>query len=124
MSKGSSHICVTVYYRLKHQPIVAMATEQHMAYNIAQNQKNLLHVLNMIEWSKYSFAFLIPLHFVEPACSERDIVVTTLVLCMCVRCACHMCTCVVRPSGIVWAITCTFMHGFQNKLAQLFALMS
>ena len=52
MSKGSSYICVTVYYHLKHQPLVAMATEQHMACNIVQNQKkNLLHVsiLNMIE---------------------------------------------------------------------------
>ena len=71
VSKGSSYICVTVYYRLKHQPMVAMATEQHMAYNIAQNQKKLLHVslLNMIEWSKEvfflksSFALLIPLYF-------------------------------------------------------------
>ena len=55
MSKGSFYICVTVYYHLKHQPLVAMATEQHMACNIVQNQKkNLLHVsiLNMIEWSK------------------------------------------------------------------------
>ena len=24
----------------------------------------------------------------------------------------------------VWAITCTFMHGFQNNLAQLFSLKS
>ena len=39
MSKGSSYICVTVYYHLKHQPLVAMETEQHMACNIVQNQK-------------------------------------------------------------------------------------
>ena len=39
LSKGSSYICVTVYYHLKHQPLVAMATEQHMACNIVQNQK-------------------------------------------------------------------------------------
>ena len=38
-SKGSIYICVTVYYQLKHQPMVTMATEQHMAYNIAQNEK-------------------------------------------------------------------------------------
>ena len=80
VSKGSSYICATrlstncatVYYHLKHQPLVAMATEKHMACNIVQNQKtNLLHVsiLNMIDWSKEgfslksSFAVLIPLHF-------------------------------------------------------------
>ena len=47
--------------------------------------------------------------FVEPACGERDIVVTLSVRCMCVHCA--VC---VRPSGFVMAITSTFMHGFQN----------
>ena len=46
--------------------------------------------------------------FVEPACGERDMVVTTSVLRA--RCAC------VSPnlSG-----HCTFMHKFQNYLAQL-----
>ena len=34
-------------------------------------------------------------------------------------CACIMHACVVCPSGFVQAITCTFMHGFQNNLAQL-----
>ena len=46
--------------------------------------------------------------FVEPACGERDEIVTISVRYMCVR-----------PSGFVQAITCTFVHGFQNKLAQL-----
>ena len=44
MSKGSSYICVTVYYHLKHQPLVAMATEQHMACNIVQNQKKISYM--------------------------------------------------------------------------------
>ena len=78
VSKGSSYICVTVYYHLKHHPLVAMATEQHMGCNIVQNQQNLLHVsiLNMIEWSKEgfslksSFAVLIPLHFCQLSGSE------------------------------------------------------
>ena len=30
--------------------------------------------------------------------------------------------CIVRPSGFFRAITCTFMHGFQNNLAQLLTL--
>ena len=125
MSNGSSYICVTVYYHLKHQPMVTMATEQHMAYNIAQTRKNifcLVHVciLNMIDWSQEgflesSFAFLLPLHFVEPACCETDIVVTTSVQGMWVRCV-YVQIC---PS-----ITCAFMHRFQNNLAQLFSLTS
>ena len=53
-------------------------------------------------------------------CGERDIVVTTTALCMCVHCECV----VVHPSGFVRAITATFMHGFQNNLAQLFSLRS
>ena len=55
------------------------------------------------------FCFLLSdLLFVQPACSERDIVVTISVWCMCVcvRCAC------MRPSGFVGTITYTFMHGF------------
>ena len=28
------------------------------------------------------------------------------------------------PSGFVQAVTCTFIHGFQNYLAQLFSLKS
>ena len=39
VSKGNSYICVTVYYHLKHQPLVAMATEQHMVCNIVQHHK-------------------------------------------------------------------------------------
>ena len=57
---------------------------------------------------------------VEPACGERDIVVTTSVLCMCVVRASVVRASVVRasvrPSEIVRAITRTFMHGFQNNL--------
>ena len=57
--------------------------------------------------------------FVEPACCERDIVVTISVRYMCIlQCAC------IRPSIFVWAITSTFMHGFQNNLLQLFSLRS
>ena len=44
VSKGSSYICVTVYYHLKHQPLVAMATEQHKAYNFVQNQKKISYM--------------------------------------------------------------------------------
>ena len=46
--------------------------------------------------------------FVEPACGERDIVVTFSVRCMCVRCACV-------SSGFVRAETCTFMHEFYKR---------
>ena len=47
--------------------------------------------------------------FVEPAWVERYIVVAISVWCMCV------CVHVYR---FVRAITSTFMHGFQNNLAQ------
>ena len=30
------------------------------------------------------------------------------------------CMCIMHPSRFVWAITSTFMHGFQNNMAQLF----
>ena len=48
---------------------------------------------------------------VKPACSERDIVVTTSVQCMRMHALC-----VVHASRFVRVITCTFMHGFQNNL--------
>ena len=54
--------------------------------------------------------------FGEPACGGQDIVVTTLNLCMCLSCA------YVHLSRFTQAIACTFMHGFQNNLAQLFSL--
>ena len=54
--------------------------------------------------------------FVEPACGEREIVVTTSVRCTCVRRAC------VRLSGIIRTITFTFIYGFRNYLAYLFFL--
>ena len=46
--------------------------------------------------------------YVELACGEQDIVVTISVQCMCI----------VRLSAFVRAITSTFMHLFQNNLAQ------
>ena len=46
------------------------------------------------------------------------LVVTISVQCM------RMHARVARPSGFLWAITCTFMHGFQNNLAQVFSLTS
>ena len=52
--------------------------------------------------------------FVELACGEQDIVVTISVQCMCI----------VRLSAFVRAITATFIHGFQNSLAQLFSFKS
>ena len=36
---------------------------------------------------------------------------------------CMLCVCM-HPSGFVQAVTSTFMHGFQNNLAQLFSLRS
>ena len=50
--------------------------------------------------------------------SETWVVVTISVwcTCVCVHCAC------VCPSDFVRAITSTFMHVFQNNLAQLFSL--
>ena len=47
----------------------------------------------------------------SPLVGKRDIVVTILVRCMCVR-----------PSGFVWTLPCTIMYGFQNNLAQLLPL--
>ena len=49
--------------------------------------------------------------FVELACNQQDIVVTSSVQCMCMRACIHL-------SGFVHAIT-YFMHGFQNNLAQM-----
>ena len=43
--------------------------------------------------------------------------VTTSVQCMCIVHACVHCA-YVRLSGFVLAITCIFMHGFQNNLVQ------
>ena len=52
--------------------------------------------------------------FVKPACGEGDIVVAILVWCMCVHCAC------MHPSiQFCRGITSTFVHGFQNNMAQL-----
>ena len=54
--------------------------------------------------------------FVEPACGERNICYNfSSVYVRALR---------VRPSGFVRAITSTFMHEFQNNLAQLFSLRS
>ena len=46
-----------------------------------------------------------------------NVVVTTSVQCMCIVHACVRCA-YVRLSGFVLAITCIFMHGFQNNLVQ------
>ena len=46
--------------------------------------------------------------FVEPACDQRHIVVTTSVRCMFVRSAC------VRPSGFVRPVTSIFMHNSKS----------
>ena len=54
--------------------------------------------------------------FVEPACSERDIVVPASVQFMCVLALC------LRLSRFVRAITCTSVHGFQNNLEKVFLL--
>ena len=39
-------------------------------------------------------------------------------------CACCAVRGVAHLSGIVWAITCTFVHGFQNNLAQFLSSKS
>ena len=52
--------------------------------------------------------------FDEPTCGKRDILFTVSVQCMCMSCAC-----VHSSIRICLAITCTFMHGFQNNLVQL-----
>ena len=135
ISKGSSYICVTVYYHLKHLQLVAMATEQHKTYNIVQNQtKNLLRVsiLNMSGCSKEgfslksSFAVLIPLHFcrasLQGARHSWYNFNSVYAHALCVACAWLVRACIVCPSGFLRAITCTFMHGFQNNLAQLLTL--
>ena len=52
----------------------------------------------------------------SPLAGKQDIVLQFLF---------GVCTCVsasVRPSGFVWTITCTTMHGFQNNLAKLLPL--
>ena len=61
--------------------------------------------------------------FVEPACGEQDIVVTTSVRLMCLH-VCIMCCACMRLSGYVLVITSIFTHEFQNNLAQLFSLRS
>ena len=52
--------------------------------------------------------------FVKPACGEQD---------SCYN-FCSMYMCCVYASRFVWAITCTFVHGFQNNFTQLFSLIS
>ena len=55
--------------------------------------------------------------FVEPACSEQHSCYNFTS--MYVRFG-HMCCVCVHLSRLVRAITCTFMHGFQNNLAHVF----
>ena len=45
-------------------------------------------------------------------------------VCACVLYALCVHACIVHPSRFVLAIIGTFMHGFQNNLAQLFCLRS
>ena len=60
-------------------------------------------VLYIGEYDQY-FIFMI---FIKPACGERDIVGTVSVQCLCLLLI-----------EFVQAITSTFMHAFQNNLAQ------
>ena len=56
--------------------------------------------------------------FVEPACGERDIVITTSVWCKCMLYVQELCA-----SVQIWpAITCTFVHGFQKKFGSVVVL--
>ena len=64
---------------------------------------------------KLNFAF-----FCRAACSERDKVVTHFCS-VCMRP--YVCACIVYPSGFVRVITLSFLHGFQNDMAQVFSLM-
>ena len=68
---------------------------------------------------KPDFTIALPLiiFLSSPLTGKRDIVVTILIRCMCVR-PCIRAS-VRGPSGFVRTITCTIMHGFQNNLAQL-----
>ena len=132
MSKGSSYICVTVYYHLKHQPLVSMARDSIWPVILYKIRTNLLHVsiLNMIEWSKEgfslksSFAILIPLHFcrasLQGARHSWYTFSSVYVHAFCAICAWLVRACIVGPTGFFRAIT--FMHGFQTNLAQLFTL--
>ena len=57
----------------------------------------------------------------SPLAVKQDIAAAIFVRCMCV-CVCVCVSACGRPSGFVWTITSTFMHGFQNNLAQLLYL--
>ena len=54
----------------------------------------------------------------SPLAVKRDIAVTILLRCMCMRVCMHACVC----PGFVWFVALTFMHGFQNYLTQLLSL--
>ena len=54
---------------------------------------------------------------------KQYIAVTSFVHCMCMpKCMCGLVLACVCESGFVRAITSTFMHEFQNNLAQLLSL--
>ena len=60
---------------------------------------------------------------VDPACTERDIVVTATLRCIHVSAFVHGCVHPsVRLSGFVQTITTIFMDRFQSSLAHLFSL--
>ena len=81
------------------------------------------HELN----TKYSQTLEFALQYKHEYCSflssplalKQDISVTILLRCMCVHVFMHAC---VYPSGFVWVITPTFMHGFQNYVTKFLFL--
>ena len=63
--------------------------------------------------------------FVQPTCGEGYIWILLQFLFGVYACVVHACVRMsVRPSELVRAKTSTFMHGFQNNLAQLLSLRS
>ena len=78
-----------------------------------------LHMFgNSVQRNLFTCTVFVMKDFVEPTCREQDIDITTSVRCMCVHALC------MHLSRFVWARTSTFMHGFQNNLAQLLSLRS
>ena len=56
--------------------------------------------------------------FVEPACNERDVVVTMTVPCMCVNACMHASVHLYLSEPM----TSTIVDGFQNNVTQLFSI--
>ena len=76
-------------------------------------------------WLKEAATFALYLNMigvfivVEPACGERDIVVTVTVWCTCLRPCIRACMCL---SEFVRTIISTIKDGFQNNLTILFSI--